>query len=810
MSKLFACMLLLIVAAELSALASNAASNDWPRWRGANYNGASKQKNVFRENSALEIVWKRKLGSGYSAISIAKGHAVTMFSDGEYDYLISLDPASGKEQWRYRIATTYPGRDGANPGPVSTPAIDGEMVFGLGPKGQLLALELQTGKPLWSTHLIEKHQAVPPHWGFTTSPLVYDDLLLVETGGTLSNAITAFNKKTGKVIWSAQKDTVDYQSPLIASLAGRTQLLWAGQRFLFGFDPNTGKELWQFRHAGDGFYQRIVNPVVVGGNRLLLTNTASQAKLIQIDQNSSGFAVAEIWKTAHLKRNYNIPVYHEGYLYGYSGDFLTCVDADSGKLAWKSRPPGNGFTILVDGHLVILTKRGALHVAQASPRGYIETASITLFDKLAWTPPSFAEGRIYVRNSFDDIACVAPVSRDRVAAESSNLPRSMFFPESEFGKFIKRAEGASDKKALVEQFVKSQNRFPIIEGDSLAHIVYVGEARDLALRGDMFEDGEERPMHRLSGTDFYYASFKFEPEARVCYQFIKDLEQRMADPRNPDKTNWTLFVGEASEIYMPRSDRARHFLEPPAGPRGRLDTLSFTSEKIRISHRTWGGERRVQVYLPPGYDAATKRYPVIYVNDGDNSLEHGQMKNTLDNLIGKTVQPVIAVFIQSRSPYEFARLERKSYARMVAEKVVHFIDAKYRTITRPEARALLGGDEGGYSAVYTGFLHSEVFGKIAGQSVLAIADGGPELITLAQNSPHLPLKLYLDWGKYDYRYSSYEYDVAGFSRGLVKVLRDKKYEVAGGEVNEGADFASWRRRTDKILQEFFPSQRDFQ
>ena len=788
------------------ALAATAAAgeNDWPRWRGANYDGASKQQGVFHANSTLTLVWKKKLGSGYSAIAIASGRAVTMFSDGVDDYVVALDADSGRELWRYRLATTYPGRDGANPGPASTPTIAGETVFGLGPKGQLVALESKTGRLLWSTRLLEDHQAVLPHWGFTTSPLAHDDLLIVETGGTSNNAITAFQRNTGKVVWSAGTDTVEYQSPLIANIAGRTQLIWAGDKFLFGFEPQTGKELWQFRHGGDGFYQRIVNPVVVAGDRLLLTNTIAHAKLIQINPTNAGFAAEEVWKSGDLKRNYNIPVYHEGHVYGYSGDFLTCVAADSGKLRWKSRPPGNGFTIVVDGHLVILTKKGSLHVAKASPEGYTEIASLPLFDKLAWSPPSFADGKIYVRNSFDEIACVAVETREVAAAGNVNLTSGIFFPESQFGKFIKWVENSSNKKALVEEFLQAQTRFPILEGDSLVHLIYQGEARDVALRGDMFADGDERPMQRLDGTDFYYASFKFEPDARVCYQFIKDLEQRMPDARNPEKINWTMFIGEASEIYMPRSTRPQHFREPANGSRGRLDTLTFASEKVRISHRTWGGERRIQVYLPPGYDASTQRYPVLYVNDGDNALAFG-MKNALDNLIGKTVQPLIAVFIQPISPYEFARLERKLYAQMLAENLAPFIDARYRTNARPEARALWGGDEGGYSAFYTGLQYPNVFGNIAGQSILPIAEGGPELLTLAQKSSRLPLQLYADWGKYDYRYPSYEYDVRGFSRRFVEVLQNKKYRIAGGEVNEGSDYASWRRRTDKILESFFPN-----
>lgn len=805
MLKSFLFVLLFIVMPQSHAIS---AGNDWPRWRGANYNGASTQQNIFGENPALKIIWKKKLGSGYSAISIASGHAITMFSDGEHDYMISLEAVSGNEQWRYRIDTTYPGRDGANPGPVSTPTIEGNRVFGIGPKGQLFALDLKTGKALWSTHLIEKHQAVRPHWGFTTAPLVYGDLLIVETGGTQNNAITAFNKKTGKVVWSAGTDNVEYQSPLIATIAGRTQLLWAGEKSLYGFEPNTGKELWRYVHGGDGFYQRIVNPVWVGENKMLLTNGSAQAKLIQVAPRDTGFTITEIWKSADLKRNYNIPVYHKGYIYGFSGDFLTCVNAHSGELAWKSRPPGNGFTIVVDGHLVIMTKRGSLHVAKASPEGYVEIANQQLFDKLVWSPPSFANGKFYVRNSFDEIACVGVVNQSPslAAIEKTSSPRRMFFPNSAFGKFVNQVESASEKRALIDQFINSQKQFPVLEGDSLVHIIYRGEARDIALRGDMFDAGDEVPMLHLNGTDFFYASFKLAPDAFLSYQFIKDLDQRLADPRNPHKTGATMRVGETSEIYMPRSARPKHFAEPATKSRGRLDTLTFTSEKIPVGRRIWGGERQIQVYLPPDYDATTKRYPVIYVNDGDNALEIGKMKNTLDNLIGKTVQPVIAVFIQSISAYEFARLERELYAQMLAEKLVPFIDEKYRTIATPEARACLGGDEGGYSSLYTGFRHPGVFGKIAGQSIAPIADGGPELVELVQKSPSQPLRLYIDWGTYDYRYASYQYDTRGFSQSFVKMLRGKKYRVEGGEVNEGSDYASWRRRTDKILQTFFPNE----
>lgn len=106
--------------------------------------------------------------------------------------------------------------------------------------------------------------------------------------------------------------------------------------------------------------------------------------------------------------------------------------------------------------------------------------------------------------------------------------------------------------------------------------------------------------------------------------------------------------------------------------------------------------------------------------------------------------------------------------------------------------------------MYTGFRHPNAFGKIAGQSVAPIADGEPELLELVKKSPTLPLRLYIDWGAYDYRYASYGYDARRFCQSFVKLLRDRKYQVDGGEFSDGSDYASWRRRTDKILQTFFP------
>ena len=108
------------------------------------------QGSVANPNFGLEVIWKKSLGSGYSGISVAERRVVTMFSDGEFDNLVALDAATGQEVWRYEIAPTYVGHGGSDSGPSSTPIVDGSVVYGLGPKGELFAVSVADGIPIWT------------------------------------------------------------------------------------------------------------------------------------------------------------------------------------------------------------------------------------------------------------------------------------------------------------------------------------------------------------------------------------------------------------------------------------------------------------------------------------------------------------------------------------------------------------------------------------------------------------------------------------------------------------------------------------
>jgi enterochelin esterase-like enzyme/outer membrane protein assembly factor BamB len=764
--------------------------NDWPNWRGRNYDGVALTKNVFNfsKGYGLKAAWKKKLGSAYSSISIADGRAFTMFSDRASDYLIALDAKSGAELWRYRIDSIYVGQGGSHNGPSSTPLVDGDKVHGLGRKGQLFALDVKTGKKLWETHLVKDHHALQPFHGFTTSPIVQGEILVLETGGTKTNAISGFDKNSGKLLWAAGTDTVNYQSPIFASIAGQTHLLFAGNKYIYGLDHRSGKKFWEFNHKSQN---QSFTPVVTASNRIMLMGN-NESMLVEVNKEGDNFQTRELWKSREIKQTLTPTVYHDGYLYGYSGFFLTCVNAATGERVWRSRPPGDGFVILVDGYLVILTKTGELHIAAASPTGYEEKANLKLFDGLTWTPPSFAEGRIYAR-SLQEIASVeiGPVTQLLAVTRTAPQPHA---PNSAFAQSLRKIENAADKNSAIEALMKAQTSFPIIEDNKLAHFVYRGQAEDMAIMGDMFDLGQQVQMFRVPDTDLYYYTIEVEPDARLNYRFFKNFEQPMIDPLN--SVNAGGFLGRFSELAMPKFKRPAH-LDMPVGARGTIDSLQFESKVI-------AGSRVLQIYLPNGYANSGKRYPVVYVNYGQQALRMGKMANTLDNLIGKTIEPVVAVFIHApNSTNEYARALREQYAQMVTQEIVPFIDAQYRTLAKPEARAFMGADEGGYAAFYAAFKYPGTFAHVGGQSshmMPSEADPLKNMINAAAKKPEL--NIYMDWGTYDYR-SAGNYNWTEYNSAFAKWLEEKGYKINGGQVHDGFDWASWRSRTDRVLETFF-------
>jgi enterochelin esterase-like enzyme len=528
-----------------------------------------------------------------------------------------------------------------------------------------------------------------------------------------------------------------------------------------------------------------------------LTFKEDTSALFTLDASGDKVEPKLAWESKSLRNSYNVPVYHRDHIYGYSSRFLTCVDAKTGEQKWRSREPGDGFTILVGDHLVILTKNGGVHAARATPQGYEEAGSVEVFDgDLAWSPPAFSGGSVYARG----LAEIARVNFRPASDDVAHKDQVDSVPGKRFAAFLREVEKAADKKAAVDQFMGTVDRFPLVEEPDVVHFLYRGPASDVAVAGDLIGARQERAMTKVAGTDLFYYSTRLEPEARTSYAFFVDYEYT-PDPRNPRKVQTAVFnkdmnmsfTGEPLEmswVGMPRWREPEHLREP-SGTRGRIESHELESEALEA-------QTTVDVYLPPGYDEGDERYPVVYVFGGTAARTHGRLPDSLDNLIGKNIRPVIVVFINDGA------FRKPNYAALFGDELIPFIDSKYRTIASREGRMVFGAGFAAFDSLVCLVKYPQLAANVGLQSPFMMDFMLGQIEPLPSADEH-PMRFYVDWARYDLRNPHEAWDMGESGKLYAKKLKEHGYVlVGGGEALDGTGWPSWRNRTDAVFQSFFP------
>lgn len=770
---------------------------DWPGFLGPNYDGTTRDGQFGTTGGGLVVAWQRNLGSGYSGIAVSGNHAVTLFSDGVKDFAAALDTASGKELWRYEIGPTYKGHDGSQDGPLATPAIAGDRVYGLSAKGELFALNLESGKSHWSVNTAKNFNAKEPIYGFTTSPLVAGDVLVVQVGGDKGRAVAGFDAKSGKALWTTGEDVIAYQSPVLMRIANKAVVIAVGNARLYAIDPVSGKVLLDYEHGGAGQAEVMV-PALVENDRLLLRNKSDSTDLVRIVSTADGkLSVEKLWSAGVFKNSYNVPIHHKGFLYGFSGRVLTCVDAANGQIKWRSRTAGDGFALLVDDQLIIQTKDGKVHAGPATPEGWKETSKLELFKKIAWTPPSFAAGAVFTRSMGE----IARLNWGSVTASGSEINQDISFGNTRFAEFLAEVKKSNNKKEVIDRFWSSIQRFPLVEWPDRVYFLYRGPAEDIAVTGDHVSFGREEPMQRISGTDLFYYATTLEPDARINYRFLKNYDEIIADPHN-NRTTVDRRGKPLSWMAMPGWKEPAHLKEAAADRKGKIETHAIES-KLRK-----GGSAKIEVYVPVTYGSEKEPLPTLYLFGGPEVQTQGTFTNSLDNLIGNSVKPVIVVYLKELKtgpePIENPAEEMKALAEMIAKEIVPFVDGHYKTNTRAAHRAAMGaGYEGNY-ALYLAFGYPELFGGVATQSAFLQEHVANPVREIIVGPDKHPVRIYIDWGIYDYRSDLEGWNNATENEKFYRFVRDKGYKPAGGQVHEGAGWPNWRNRTDRVLATLFP------
>jgi outer membrane protein assembly factor BamB len=769
---------------------SLASGRDWSQYRGTFQDGSAHGAGVFDAPFGLAVAWKQPLGSAYSAISVLGDVGVTMTSDGKDDLLVAFDTATGDERWRYRLSDMYAGHDGSHDGPNSTPAIHDDTVYAVAPSGQVVAVRLADGSEVW-THVLGESDSRAPFHGFTTAPVVAGGAVVVLAGGGEGNAVVAFDRETGAKLWSYGSDEIQYETPLYTELAGHKQLVVATGTKVYGLNPQSGAALWVTQIGSRSSY---VLPVVAGKNRILV-NGRPNATMLEVSAQDDAYEVKELWSNNSFGHSFSLPVYHQGYLYGFAGTVLSCVNAETGERVWRSRSPGGNGVILVDGHLVVLSPEGEVVVALATPEGYHEKARLAALDGgHGYTAASFARGHVYVRN-YEEMAGVRVTTTPLIAEKKPIEPL-----RGEFGAWVAKVQQSQNKSELVEALLAAQESLPILEEGGLVHFLYQGDAQDVAISGNLSWP-DELPMQRLEDTDLFFKSIAgLDPAGHWQYSFNVDYgDAHKTDPRNPHVVLGVpggRYLSDESELRMP-GWKVPAFLSAEPEQRGQVENLEWTPE---------GHDSPLQasVYLPPGYTERQARYPLLLVLN-DEALSAGRMDLALDHLIeAGRIEPLVAVFLPRQRGWSGEGHD--TYLKSLVEEVVPHLESTYRLDGEATSRGMMGTGSAAAAAVLTAFKKPGFLSRVAVQSFYMGTPVSRAIPELAAATEPQDLRIFVELSRNDY-------DIQGIqaradSDALLAALREKGYEPGSHEIAGTPSWGSWRGQTAALLEYLYPAPGD--
>ena len=376
-------------------LASSATADDWLNWRGPNGAGVSSESQWTAQGQG-ESLWSKNVGLGYSTFVVKGNRLITAGFDEsrKQDTILCLNATTGEKIWGH----TYPAQKRDiyhGGGTLSTPSIDGDRVYVLNREGMFICLQFEDGRVIWQKNLKEEHDLEYPTWMFSASPLVVNDMVVVNVGHLI-----AFNKESGQQLWKTRNTGHAYSTPLNFDNDTLSRIAVINGDGLIVFNRKTGEEIAS--HPWKTNYDVNATTPVAIGNRIFISSGYNHgSSMLELDGNK--FNV--LWENKEMKTKMTGSVYWDGHFYGFDDTSLQCLDTD-GNVKWSKRGLGMGTLMAASGRLVVMSGKGELIIADASPGGYSEISRTkVLSGGVYWTMPVLANGLIYCRNSKGDVVC---------------------------------------------------------------------------------------------------------------------------------------------------------------------------------------------------------------------------------------------------------------------------------------------------------------------------------------------------------------------------------------------------------------------
>ena len=413
---LFICLLLVFTAILpargrdeqliLDADPDQMAMESWPRWRGERGDGVVIDATFDPEALKREniLVWKIDAGRGFSAPSIQGNSLYIAGEEKGREIVRALNAFTGEEIWSKSYDFQYIDHPGTRTTPIidAGPTAEEDRLYLFTTTGLLVCMKAADGEEIWTKDIVRDFGARPPTWGFSSSPVITGDTLLLN----VAESGIAINKNTGEEIWRSRGGVCGYSTPVLFSHNNLKLAAMFGRDSVYAVHVDSGEIEWEIPWK-TSYNANAADPLIFDTRILLSTGYGTGCALYDF----SGQVPVELWRNKNIASHFSSIIHKNGYIYGIHGQTssprgeIRCLNAETGVIVWGQRT-GFGSLIMVNEKLVIASESGMVYVADASPEGYAESSSAKITKPLVWTMPVISHGLLYIKSDYGYLSCV--------------------------------------------------------------------------------------------------------------------------------------------------------------------------------------------------------------------------------------------------------------------------------------------------------------------------------------------------------------------------------------------------------------------
>lgn len=388
-----------------TAPATTESRAEWPGFRGSRRDGVVRGVKIKTDwnSSPPEQVWRRPVGPGWSSFAVNGDLIYTQEQRGDNEVVACYKMSTGQPVWTHNDnARFFESNGGA--GPRATPTLANGRVYSFGATGILNVLDARTGAVVWTRNVAAETNTKIPMWGFSSSPVVIGDAVIVAAAGQL----VAYETTSGNRRWLGPANGGSYSSPQLVTIDGVAQILLTSDGELTSVSVADGKQLWQLQWTAN----TIVQPALMSDGNVLVTSQDAGIRRIALAKNSGAWSIQERWTSNGLKPYFNDFVIHKGHAFGFDGRILSCVDLNDGQRKWKGGRYGNGQLVLLADQdlLLVLSEEGELALVQATTDQFTELAKFPAIEGKTWNHPVLVGDLLLVRNAEEMAAFRLPLA----------------------------------------------------------------------------------------------------------------------------------------------------------------------------------------------------------------------------------------------------------------------------------------------------------------------------------------------------------------------------------------------------------------